>query len=74
MLHLFSADFSYEGLHYSFTVYKLDENLFQAKSISEVVVLWKNNNEWEGVSNSEDTSLIKLIGTAIDKHLSTAVT
>ena len=73
MLHLFSTDFIYEGLNYSFTIYKLDENLFQAKSVSEVLVLWKNHNEWEGVSNSEDNNLIKVLGAAIDKHLSTAV-
>jgi len=71
MLHLFSADLLYNGLKQSFSVYQLADNLYQAKSSLEVVVLWKKDNNWEGTGNIEETSLIELIGSAIDKHFST---
>ena len=69
MLQLFSTTIFYNQGNQEFSIYKLADNLYQARSDFHVVVLWKNNNEWEGAGNTEETSLIGMIGSAIDKHL-----
>lgn len=65
---LFSFDFSHDHFIYKFTIYQLSDNLFRAASSCEVIVLWKTNNVWEGVSNKDEPFFINLIGLAIDKH------
>lgn len=68
MQALFSAELSHNQLTYRFIVVRVSDNLFQAKSTSEIIVLWKTHNIWEGVSNLGESELIPLIGEAIDKH------
>jgi hypothetical protein len=70
MNHLFSTSFLYNQTEQTFSIYKLADNLFQARSESQVMVLWKNDLKWEGAGNTEEEPLIELIGAAIDKHLS----
>jgi hypothetical protein len=66
---LFSAEFSQNQASQLFTVYQLSDNLFQAKSLSEIITLWKNQKVWEGVTNLEGSDLIEQIGKSIDAHL-----
>ena len=70
MHHLFSTTVFYNQADHSFSIYKLADNLYQARSDFEVVVVWKNNDKWEGAGNIQDISLVELVGIAIDKHLS----
>lgn len=70
MNHLFSASFLYNQMEQTFSIYKLADNLYQARSETDVVVLWKNDLKWEGAGNTEEQPLIKLIGAAIDNHFS----
>ena len=70
MNHLFSTSIFYNQTEQSFSIYKLADNLYQARSESQVMVLWKNDLKWEGAGNTEEGPLIELIGAAIDKHLS----
>jgi hypothetical protein len=71
MLHLFTSTFFHNQANQTFSVYKLADNLYQARSDLDVIILWKKDNKWEGEGNTEEVSLIGLIGTEIDKHLST---
>jgi hypothetical protein len=43
--------------------------LYQAKSDTQIIVLWKTENSWEGVTNHNESVLIEEIGNAIDKYL-----
>lgn len=69
MNELFSSTFIYNQIEQTFSIYKLSDNLYQARSESDVVVLWKNDCKWEGAGNTEKEPLIELLGAAIDKHL-----
>ena len=69
MNHLFSSTFFYNQIEQTFSIYKLADNLYQARGDLNVVVLWKNNNVWEGAGTIEDSSIVELVGNAIDKHL-----
>jgi hypothetical protein len=70
MNHLFSSTFLYNQIEQTFSIYKLADNLYQARSDLNVIVLWKNNNKWEGAGTIEDPFIVELVGNAIDKHLS----
>lgn len=70
MDELFSLELLQNQLKHLFTIYRLSENLFQAKSELEIIVLWKTNENWEGVSNMGESAFIEQIGYAIDKHYS----
>jgi hypothetical protein len=65
---LFSAEFSQNKNSQSFTIYQLSDNLFQAKSPTEIITLWKNKKVWEGVTNLEESDLIEQIGRSIDTY------
>ena len=71
---LFSAEFFHNQLAELFTVYQLSDNLFEAKSTVEIIILWKNNTNWEGVTNVGEPVLIEHIGKAIDSHFGTGIT
>lgn len=69
MDELFSQKFSRNSLSQLFTIYRLSDNLFQAKSASEIIMLWKTGDTWEGVTNVEEDVFIEHIGKAIDNHV-----
>jgi len=70
MQALFSSEFSQNQFTELFTIYQISKNLFQAKSSSQVIVLWKTKDGWDGATNEDEPVLIVSIGKAIDKHLS----
>ena len=74
MQMLFYAEFSHNNNTQQFTVFQLSENLFQAKSSKEIVMLWKIKNNWEGVTNTDESDFLEYIGAAIDNHFSTLKT
>lgn len=69
MDELFSQKFSRNNLSQLFTIYRLSDNLFQAKSAQEIIMLWKTGDTWEGVTNVEEAVFIEQIGKAIDNHV-----
>jgi len=70
MQELFSREFTGEIQNELFTIYKVEENLFQAKSRTRIIVLWKVQQVWEGASNNSSPGLISSIGEAIDIYYS----
>ena len=73
MQELFSREFSGEDQTELFTIYEVEENLFQARSARQIIVLWKVNQKWEGASNQSASLLISAIGTAIDNYLAQSI-
>lgn len=69
MQPLFSSEFSQNQFTELFTIYQISQNLFQAKSSNQVIVLWKTNHGWDGATNQDEPVLIVSIGKAIDKYL-----
>jgi hypothetical protein len=69
MDELFSQKFSRNNLSQEFIIYRLSDNLFQAKSASEIIMLWKTNETWEGVTNLGESAFIEEIGKAIDEQV-----
>lgn len=69
MQELFSKEFARENRNELYTVYKVEENLFQARSGDQIIILWKVKQVWEGASNQPGPELITQIGEAIDHHL-----
>jgi hypothetical protein len=65
---LFPEEFSQNQLTEVFTISQISDNLYQAKSLSETIILWKHNKVWEGVTNSEESQLIQAVGISIDKY------
>jgi hypothetical protein len=70
---LFSDDFKEGSKNEMFTVFRINSNLYQAKSDWQVIILWKVDNRWEGVSNTSENAFISVIGQSIDKFYSTGV-
>ncbi len=70
---LFSEEFSEGNLKELFTVFRVNNNLYQAKSDMQVIVLWQVDSRWEGVCSTSDASLIQTIGSSIDKFYSTGI-
>jgi hypothetical protein len=70
---LFSDDFKEGSKNEMFTVFRINSNLYQAKSDWQVIILWKVDNRWEGVSNTSENAFISVIGQSIDKFYSTDV-
>ena len=70
---LFSDDFKEGSKNEMFTVFRINANLYQAKSDWQVIILWKVDNRWEGVSNTSENAFISVIGQSIDKFYSTGV-
>ena len=70
---LFSDDFKEGSKNEMFTVFCINSNLYQAKSDWQVIILWKVDNRWEGVSNTSENAFISVIGQSIDKFYSTGV-
>ncbi len=68
MQELFSGIFFDEFRSDSYTIYKVEENLFQARSNLQVVILWKVNGIWEGAGNVDAAGLVSKIGKAIDEY------
>ena len=73
MEELFSGKFLDESRGELYTVYKVEENLFQARSNQLVIILWKVKNSWEGAGNIEASALIHQIGDSIDAYYSKRV-
>ena len=71
MHELFSRDFSDDRQNELFTIFKVETNLFQAKSKTRIIILWKANNAWDGASNAQSSNLIATIGEAIDYYYRT---
>lgn len=70
MQELFSGEFFKNQHKELFTILKVEDNLFQARSASEVIILWKVNNVWEGAGISTPKDLISNIGANIDNYYS----
>jgi hypothetical protein len=70
MQELFSQKFFDELRSDYYTIYKVEENLFQARFNLQVIILWKVNNGWEGAGNIDTSSLVDKIGAAIDEFYS----
>jgi hypothetical protein len=70
---LFSDDFKEGSKNEMFTIFRINSNLYQAKSDWQVIILWKVDNRWEGVSNTSENAFISVIGQSIDKFYSTGV-
>ena len=73
MQELFSWNFFDELQSDLYTIYKVEENLFQARSNLQVVILWKVNGIWEGAGNIDAAGLVSKIGEAIDEYYSNKV-
>jgi hypothetical protein len=69
---LFSTEFSHNQETHIFIIHQISDNLFQAKSPSQIIMLWKIKESWEGVTNNDEPAFIEYIGAAIDKHFSTS--
>lgn len=68
MQELFSAEFLDELRCDLYTIYKVEENLYQARSNSQVIILWKVGGVWEGAGNIDAAGLVFHIGEAIDEY------
>ena len=71
MHELFSREFSDDNQNEVFTIFRVEANLFQAKSKTRIIVLWKANNAWDGASNQQSPALVSSIGEAIDYYYTT---
>lgn len=68
MQELFSGKFYDERRSDLYTIYRVEENLFQARFNLQVVILWKANNVWEGAGNIDASALVIQMGSAIDEY------
>lgn len=73
MQELFSGEFLDELRCDLYTIYKVEENLYQARSNAQVIILWKMNNVWEGAGNIDASGLVSQIGEAIDEYYSKVI-